>query len=387
MVWWSLALLALVELLARAGSVADLQGRKAWWMVLGIALGLGAMTKFSIAFLMMGVTAAIFLSPLRQDLRTRWPWLAALAVALLALPGIAGQIAWDWPFLTQMTSLRHSQLDRVTSGAFLVAQPLMLGPAALLMLMGAWSLLAGSLSHRFRPAAFAAVAVLIVLLALHGKDYYFAPMHPLLIAAGAVALVHWSERRGWRWPVPATVAFLLLGGALLLPLGAPILPRDELARYAARTGVTQAVTTNYGTVLPLPQDFADMIGWEELAAAVAGAYRSLPEADQSQAAIVGGNYGRAGALALYARRQGMPYPISRHGDFYNWGLPDHPIDILIIAGGTVEELQPICVTVTEVARVANPWGVEEEQDVPINVCRGLVRPLPTLWRELGPVWG
>ena len=171
---------------------------------------------------------------------------------------------------------------------------------------------------------------------LHGKDYYFAAMHPLLIAAGAVALVRWSERHGWRWPLPAIAAFLLVGGTALLPLGVPILPRDELARYTARLGITRAVTTNRGSVLPLPQDFADMIGWEELATTTARVYHALPEADQRRAAVAGGNYGRAGALALYAARLGMTYPISRHGDFFNWGLPARPVDILIITGGSVD---------------------------------------------------
>ena len=384
MAWWSLALLALLALLA---GDTDGRGRAAWWCTLGVALGLGTMTKFSIAFLLLGVSVAVFLSPLRRELRTRWPWTAAIIVLVMAVPAISGQVAWGWPFLVQMDSLREAQLERVSPGAFLAAQPMMLGAAAVLMLVGAWSLTAGSLSARFRPAAFVALTVMAALLALHGKDYYLAPMHPLLLAAGSVALVQWSGRRGWHWPVIAVAALLLAGGALLLPLGTPILPREDLARYAARIGVSQAVTTNRGAMLPLPQDFADMIGWEELAAGVARVYRDLPANEQARTAIVGGNYGRAGALAIYAKRYGLPYPISRSGDFYNWGLPKQPIDILIIAGGTIEDLQPLCRSVSEVARTSNPWGVEEEQGVPIHLCRDLMQPPAVIWRQLGPDWG
>ncbi|HSJ76202.1 MAG TPA: glycosyltransferase family 39 protein, partial [Gemmatimonadales bacterium] len=68
--WWCLAMLALVKLL---------NGRdRRWWLVLGLALGLSALTKFSVVFLLSGVLIAIVVSPLRQDLRTPWPWLAAL---------------------------------------------------------------------------------------------------------------------------------------------------------------------------------------------------------------------------------------------------------------------------------------------------------------------
>ena len=382
--WSSLAFLALLELLARPAGV---RGRAGWWGVLGIALGLGAMTKFSIGFLMLGVGVAVILSPLRRELSTRWPWIAAGTAAVMAVPAIAGQFAWGWPFLAQMSALRQSQLERVTPGAFLSAQPLMLGPAALLMLIGAWSLTVGAVAHRFRPAAYAAAAILVALLVLHGKDYYFAPVHPLLIAAGSVALARMSERPGRQWAVTAMVAFLMLAGALLLPLGAPILPHAALARYAARLGVARAVTTNQGTVLLLPQDFADMIGWEELAAAVAAAYRALPEEERARTVIVGGNYGRAGALAMYATRYGLPYPISRSGDFYHWGLPERPIDTLIIVGGTIADLQPLCGNVSAIARTSNPWGVEEEQDVPIHLCRALTQPPAVIWRRLGPDWG
>lgn len=382
--WWAVALLALVELLARD---AGTPGRHRWWMALGLALGLGGLTKFSIAFLMLGIAVTVIASPLRHELRTRWPWIAALLAVMVALPSLLGQQAWGWPFLTQMASLRESQLERVSPLSFLVAQPLLLGPAAILMVAGVWTLAVGSLAARFRPVAVTAGVVLATLLLLHGKDYYYAPMHPVLIAAGSVALVEWSTRHDWRWPVPATVALLLAGGALLLPLGTPILPRQQLAAYAARLRATPAVTTNRGTILPLPQDFADMIGWEPLAAAAAQVYHGMPEAERQRTAIVGGNYGRAGALALYAHRFDMPYPISRHGDFYNWGLPGHPVENLVIAGGSVEELQSICTAVTEAARVTNPWGVEEEQAVPIMLCLGLRRPLPELWKQLGPVWG
>jgi hypothetical protein len=130
-----------------------------------------------------------------------------------------------------------------------------------------------------------------------------------------------------------------------------------------------------------------MTGWDELATTVATAYRALPEEDRARTVIVAANYGRAGALAMYARRHDLPYPVSRSGDFYNWGLPAQPVDILIVAGGTVADLQLICGSVEEVARTSNQWGVEEEQSVPIHLCRHLTEPAGAIWRRLGPDWG
>ena len=58
-----------------------------------------------------------------------------------------------------------------------------------------------------------------------------------------------------------------------------------------------------------------MIGWPELVDTVAAVYRALPPGEQAGAVIFGNNYGRTGAVALFRHGLGLPYPISRHGDF------------------------------------------------------------------------
>jgi len=178
-----------------------------------------------------------------------------------------------------------------------------------------------------------------------------------------------------------------LGGALLLPIGIPLLPPATTARYSAALGITRAVTTNSGTTLPLPQDYADMLGWREQAAEVARVYHALPEAERAGAVVVGGNYGRTGALAVYHEELDLPYPISRHGDFWAWGPGEREPTAVIIVGGTVPELEELFADVVEAGRVQTPLGVEEEQDVRIHVCRGSREPFADLWRRLGPVWG
>ena len=170
-------------------------------------------------------------------------------------------------------------------------------------------------------------------------------------------------------------------------MGVPLIPPELMARYAAALGVTQATRTNYGGTLTLPQDFADMTGWREQVATVASVFRALPPNDQVSAAILGNNYGRTGAVALFGRQFGLPYPISRHGDFYYWGTGERNGEVTIIIGGTAEQWRQYWDEVTEAARSHNPWGVDEEQSVPIFVCRRPRLDLPSLFRRLGPYWG
>jgi 4-amino-4-deoxy-L-arabinose transferase-like glycosyltransferase len=376
--WWTVAALALAKLLA---------GRdRRWWLALGAAVGAGALTKFSVVFLGAGLLAAISLSPLRHELKTRWPWAGAALACVLALPSVTGQIAWGWPFLAQMRALKAAQLGHFDRVDFLAGQFLNLGSGAPLWLVGLIALLAAPTLRPFRPLGLLALTIFLLLLITGGKDYYFGPLHTLLIAGVASFVGVWLEQRN-RTPVLAgALALLTLGGLVLLPMGAPILPPPLMARYAAALGVTEATRTNYGGTLSLPQDFADMTGWPEQVETVASVFHSLPADEQSRTVILGVNYGRTGAVALFGPKLGLPYPISRHGDFYFWGTGERSGEVTIVIGGSADWWREYWDDVTEAARSRNPWGVEEEQDVPIFVCRRPRLDLPSLFRRLGPHW-
>jgi len=375
--WWTLAVWAFVALLDG--------GDRRWWILFGVAAGLGGLTKFSAAIFGAATALGVFASPLRRDFLGRWPWLAVLVGGLIASPSVLGQVHWGWPFLAQQEVLRETQLERVTAGSFLSGQLFLDGAAAPLLIVGVVALFASASLRRFLPLGLSAVGAAAFLLILHGKEYYLGPMHPALLAVGSAAAGSWlAQRRRLWW---GALAWLVVGGALLVPIGVPVLPPAAMARYSAALGMTRAVTTNRGTTLPLPQDYADMLGWREQVAEVARVYHALPDADRARVAIVGGNYGRAGALAVYREEFGLPYPRSRHGDFWAWGPGDIEPAVLIVLGGTVEELSEVCERVVEAARVSTPLGVEEEQEVRINVCRGLREPVRQLWERLGPVWG
>ncbi len=377
---WSVATLAFSALLA---------GRdRRWWLVLGAALGLGALTKFSVAFLGAGLLAGTLASPLlRADLRTRWPWLALGIAALLALPSLAGQAAHGWPFFAQARALRERQLSHVDPVGFLLGQFFLLGAGGPLWVIGLAGLVAARALRPWRPLGVTALAVLLLLVAGRGKDYYYGPMLVPLLAAAAVLLGAWLERGRHRLAEGAMLAWLLVVGALLLPVGIPLLRPPAMARYAERLGLAPATRTNTGGALPLPQDYADMLGWRGQVEAVAAVYRTLPADEQRRAVVLATNYGRAGARAHFGPELGLPYPVSWAGDFFLWGPGDRPGDVTIVVGGSADDWRAFWGDVTEVARARNPWGVEEERDVAIWVCRAPKVTLQEFFRRLGPQWG
>jgi hypothetical protein len=367
-----------------------------WWLLTGVALGFGALTKFTAAIYGVLLFLSALLTPVtRRHLRTRWPWLAAAVALALAAPSLVGQQVNDWPFLAQMRVLREHQLARVTVGGFAADQVLMLGPAALLALAGAgWALVAQRRAEPPRDAlrVILGFAALLVgwFAASSGKPYYAGPAYPMLVAAGAT----WLEAATARLASPLAVTalrsvvttLLVAGTVVLLPIGVPCLPPEQMARYAAALGM--GTETNYGTRLSLPQDYADMLGWRDQVDAMAMAFRALTPEEQARIALSGGNYGQVAAIAVYGPSRGLPYPISTRSDFWRWGFRGHTGDpaLVAISAGDDEGYRPIWQSLEEVGAIRDPWRVDEERDVRILRLRGIRIPLARLWQERGPGW-
>lgn len=378
--WWTLALYALITIGDLPPSAARRLG--GWraarsWLLLGVWLGLGLLTKFSIAFIGIGIVAAVIITPARRWLLTPWPWLALVVALIIGSPSLVGQVRLQFPVIGQMHDLRSSQLERISPLAFISGQLEMFGPVLLLALLGLVQLL----RSRFAAAGWAVLATFTLLVVLKGKPYYVGPIYPLLFAAGAV----WIEEiagtrvsrlaRGLWYAAPLLV---VLGfGAVAFPLGVPILPPAQMAAYARTIGATSI--TNTGETIALPQDYADMLGWEDQVAATARVYHALPPDEQRETVILATNYGRAGANDHLGPALGLPPAVSPVGSYWFFGPGEKPGNVLIVIGGTADDLKPYFDSVSLGARITNPWRVPEEREVSIWVARRPHQTLQEIW--------
>ena len=78
------------------------------WPAIGVLIGLGLETKLTIAGLGLGLAAALVLTLLRSQLRTRWPWLGLLLVAVLVAPNLVWQQLNGWPTLDYICAAQRS---------------------------------------------------------------------------------------------------------------------------------------------------------------------------------------------------------------------------------------------------------------------------------------
>ena len=206
------------------------------------------------------------------------------------------------------------------------------------------------------------------------------------LTTGALAL---ERMTAWRTVVKVAVPAVLLATSIALwPIGIPSIGTDAMTRYTAALGTTEAVKTNRGEVLQLPQDYADMLGWRELADSVGVVMSRLPASERADLTLVGGNYGQAGALAFYRTRARLPYPVSTAGDFWAWGPGSGSGNNVILVGSasSATDLAKLFSRVDVAMTLTNPRLVPEEQHVVIYHAQGAHAPLATLWPSIGPNW-
>ena len=400
--WWTLTLYLLLrigqEFASRRGRPVPIAGddvvahpvarseRRHWWL-LGVVLGLGLLTKFTILVLGAALLVGLLASPLRRRLATPWPWAAAALALLIGSPSIIGQVRLGWPFLGQFQDLQTVQLSRVSPVSFTLEQLLLVGPIVLVAAAAAVRAALRSRDAGIRTVGWTTIAAYALMVIARGKPYYIAPIWPALLGIGMARAELWTRRLGGRRPLAAPVSWTLIGVAVVgfgvvgLPMGLPFLPPEPMARYAIRLGVTRAVTTNTGERLELPQDYADMLGWKELADSVTAVWDGLPPEDRERGVILATNYGRAGAIDFYGPDR-LPPVIAPVGSYWFWGPGDRPGHVAIVVGDEPAELEgQYFRTATLARRVPKPWGVPEERDVPISIAREPVRALQEVWPE------
>jgi hypothetical protein len=173
---------------------------------------------------------------------------------------------------------------------------------------------------------------------------------------------------------------MVLMGALLAPTLIPLLPPETYIRYVAATHLQPPPIEN-ARLGPLPQLFADQFGWQEMAAAVARVYHSLPADIRPRTAIFGQNYGQAGAIDLFGPGYGLPPAISGHQNYFLWGPRGATGESMIVMAGNRVDLESKFASVRKVAQVGHPYAMPYEH-FDIFYCQGLKVPLAEAWPKV-----
>ena len=170
-----------------------------WWIVFGAIAGLGLENKYAIGFYAACLLAGLLLTPQRKFLFSPWLFAGGAVALLLFLPNLLWNIQHHWPFLELMHNIRSSGRDVVLSPAgFLGQQLIMTTPLAFPFTLFGLYFYFSAAGKTFRVFGWTFVFTITFFLLAHGKDYYTAPVYPLVLAAGAVATERFLSRRSVR---------------------------------------------------------------------------------------------------------------------------------------------------------------------------------------------
>ena len=345
---------------------AQPDGRPRHLYALGLVLGLGVLNKFTTFFFGAAVLGALLVTAPRRTLGAREFWLAVGLGLLVCLPTLLWQLGHGLPFRHHMALLHDRQLVHVSPAGFWRDQLHLCFPALLVWGPGLWAALRGRPVPAARVAGLVYAGGLLILTLLQGKSYYALGYYPALFAVGAVWWQHQLARPA-RWAGVGRVALLLAPPLVLLPFVPyvyPVLPPATMLRLNQLPFYQKLALSRWedGCLHALPQDYADMLGWRELADRTYRAYRALPDSARGATLIKCDNYGQASAINYYNRGRNLPAATSFNGSYLYW-FPRWPARgyryVLLVGEGRPASLVPYFRTFRQVGKLTNPYAREQ----------------------------
>jgi 4-amino-4-deoxy-L-arabinose transferase-like glycosyltransferase len=294
-----------------------------YWIFLGIIFGMAFLNKYSVLFLGFSTCFALLISEHRRLLVSRYFIYAVLISLLIMTPNILWQINHNMAVMTHMRELYRTQFVYVSKQSFLLGQLWMNCTSILFWTIGLIVVLFKKSEKKYRVFGTIFLLVIFMFLIAEGKFYYTLGVYPMMFAFGGYYLGK-SVIGKLKSGVYSIVGVSFLLSVLFLPLGLPILPKEQMGRYCALFSkyITPApMQSENNSYYPIPQDYMDMTGWNELAKLASTAYKTLDVNQQRDCIIYANNYGQAGAIDFYGKQYNLPTPICLNDSYIFWA-PD-----------------------------------------------------------------
>jgi hypothetical protein len=124
-------------------------------------------------------------------------------------------------------------------------------------------------------------------------------------------------------------------------IGLPVMPPAKLASFYHKTHAEGKGILRWEDQRDhsLPQDFADMLGWEEMVEKTSAAYHSMDSIQQEKTIIFCDNYGMAGAVDYYGKKYHLPEAYSDNASFLYWISDSISFNNLVLLTTDQEEMQ------------------------------------------------
>jgi 4-amino-4-deoxy-L-arabinose transferase-like glycosyltransferase len=349
-----------------------------WWVAIGAVIGLGMMTKYTMAFFVTGLVSGLLVSGMfekniRSQLRSRWLWAGVVVSLIIFMPNLVWQVRHQFISLDFLRHIHARDVGQGRTRGFAPEQLYVCVSAGLapLAFMGLWFFL-GERGRKYRLLGWMFVLTFILFVVAQARSYYLGPLYPALLAGGSVVWERWVETSTRKW------AFLVQGVTWLLVLSSAVLS------FALFTPIATINSALWNTTGKIQDNFKEEIGWTDLVGTVARVYDSVPASERAGTGIIVGNYGEAGAINLLGQKYGLPSAVSGTNSAWYRSYPEKNPQTLIAVGLDDDFLKEHFERCELVAHNSNPYGVvnEESRDHPdIYLCHHLLQPWPEFWKD------
>jgi len=350
-----------------------------YWISMGFIVGLGLLNKISMGWFAIGLALAILLTDLRVYLKTKWPYVTALIAFLCFSPYLIWNIQNNFAHLEFMHNASKWKYGGMNPIIFLSDQFLLMSPFGfILWLFGIFGIVWNKDLKQYRPVTIIGFTTLLILIInWHSKPEYLSPTIPMIMAGGALFV----ERTFKKW---LSILFVLLIGIgiVIIPLALPMLPVQTFIKFNQALGLTPA-NTESKELNELPQHYADMFGWENMAKQVSEVYESLPDTEKTDAVVFTQNYGEAAALEYYQKKYPMPQVLCLHNNYWIWGWKHagKSMNTVLLLGGQIEDHVDNFESVEPIEIIRCQYCMPYENNLTLFLCKNFKDDFKEIWNN------
>ncbi len=351
--FWTLTYFTIVKYISTANAK--------WIYATALSMSFGILSKYNIAFLLIGLLPTIALTEQRRLFLNKHFYIGIGVALLIVLPNLVWQYRNDFPTSRQLQELTNTQLVNVSRFNLLKEQLLYFLNSTFIIIAAFASFFLYPPFKKYRLFFWSYIITFSLYIFFRAKSYYAIGLYPIFIAFGAVYLEALFNTRRRFYLKPVSIAAVLFLAIPLLVLAFPIRSPREIQEHNGLYKALGLLRWEDGKDHSLPQDFADMIGWSELARKVDSTYNMVN--DKAHTIVLCDNYGQAGAINYYSRFKDI-HAVSFNADYIDWMPLDKPIRNAILVKFHIDpdslrtKEKPLFDTVILAGRLENPYARE-----------------------------
>ena len=289
-----------------------------WIFAAALIFAFGFLNKYNVVFLIIGLLPAILVTVQRKIFLKKEIYLAIGLGVIVILPNLLWQYNNNFPVVHHLEELAETQLVNVDRLGFLKSQLRFFIGSVFVIIAALYALLFYKPYRKYRSFFWAFFFTLIVFMYFRAKDYYAIGLYPIYISFGSVFLADFLQKDWKQYLRPVVIVIPILFFIPMIKIAFPNRSPEYIIQHSNTYKKYGLLRWEDGKDHQLPQDYADMLGWKELARKVDSIYIKFPNTDQTL--VLCDNYGQAGAINYYTKQNIKAASFS--ADYVNWFILD-----------------------------------------------------------------